>query len=152
MVKIVVWFSAPELSMDKPPESSWFCFAGSSVVRSGEIISQVFPVSSDLCTYWLPMYSLSELFLLISIGVFQLNLYSSYPSTGRGWIVFTKLLSTSYLHTFSAPCISEYIIFLVGCLKTLNPSPWPTAFQCLAEIPPAANDGPYQDPLSCKPP
>ena len=40
IAKIVQWFSAVELSRVSPPDSSCFCFAGSLVVRSGEIRSQ----------------------------------------------------------------------------------------------------------------
>jgi hypothetical protein len=39
----VVCISAAELSTVMPPDSSCFCFCGSFVVRSGEILSQVCP-------------------------------------------------------------------------------------------------------------
>jgi hypothetical protein len=47
IAKIVQWFSAVELSMVSPPDSSCFCLAGSFVVRSGEIRSQLSPRSFE---------------------------------------------------------------------------------------------------------
>ena len=47
MVNMVQWFSAPELSADNPPDSTWFCLVLSLVVRSGEILVQVLPISLD---------------------------------------------------------------------------------------------------------
>src|SRR5439155_17518153 len=47
IAKIVQWFSALELSTERPPDSSWFSFAGSFVVRSGEIRVQVSPRSDE---------------------------------------------------------------------------------------------------------
>src|SRR5262249_25339847 len=43
--KMVQWFSADELSTDNPPDSWWWSLAGSLVVRSGEMRSQVSPRS-----------------------------------------------------------------------------------------------------------
>ncbi len=54
MVMMVVWFSAPVASRVSPPLSPARCFSGSFVVRSGEMISHVFPPSLVLCTNWLP--------------------------------------------------------------------------------------------------
>ena len=45
MVKMVQWFSADELSTERPPDSACFCLTGSLVVRSGEMRSQVSPRS-----------------------------------------------------------------------------------------------------------
>src|ERR1051325_4526409 len=45
MAYTVQWFSAPELSTDRPPDLSCCSFAGSFVVRSGEIFSHVSPLS-----------------------------------------------------------------------------------------------------------
>src|SRR6266705_2033245 len=53
--KIVVCISAEELSTVMPPDSSCFCFSGSLVVRSGEILSQLCPWSRDRNKYWAPM-------------------------------------------------------------------------------------------------
>ena len=52
IAKIVQWFSAVELSMVSPPESICFCFAGSFVVRSGEIRSQLSPRSFERKRNW----------------------------------------------------------------------------------------------------
>src|SRR6185295_16937937 len=53
-VKIVVWFSALELSIDRPPDWRCFCLAGSLVVRSGEIFTQDSPWSRLRNRNWPP--------------------------------------------------------------------------------------------------
>src|SRR3954462_9620224 len=53
--KIVVWFSAEELSTVRPPDCCCFCFFGSLVERSGEIFSQESPRSRERKRNWLPM-------------------------------------------------------------------------------------------------
>src|SRR5437899_399116 len=45
MAKIVVCISADELSTVTPPDCSCFCFSGSFVVKSGEILSHFWPWS-----------------------------------------------------------------------------------------------------------
>ncbi len=50
MTKMVQWFSAPVASIVNPPLSDCFNFSGLLVVKSGEITSQVKPLSVDLCT------------------------------------------------------------------------------------------------------
>src|SRR5436305_8809983 len=47
IVKIVVWFSADELSTVSPPDFICCCFFGSLVERSGEIFSQESPRSRE---------------------------------------------------------------------------------------------------------
>src|SRR5664279_2729983 len=54
--KIVQWFSAAELSIDKPPDSSCFSLSGSFVVRSLEILTQVSPRLVVLYKYCAPIY------------------------------------------------------------------------------------------------
>jgi hypothetical protein len=49
-----VLFSAVELSIVRPPDSSWRCLAGSSVVRSGEIVCQESPRSDERWRYCEP--------------------------------------------------------------------------------------------------
>src|SRR5688500_10169620 len=79
MVKMVQWFSADVLSPVIPPLSSVFCFAGSLVLRSGEIRIQLRPSSVERYRYWLAMYKLykglpAEDFFFdkpVTIGVFQ---------------------------------------------------------------------------------
>ena len=49
IVRIVVWFSAPVPSFVMPPDSSYFCFSGSFVVRSGDSSSHAPPWSRLRC-------------------------------------------------------------------------------------------------------
>src|SRR2546428_8811530 len=53
--KIVVCISAEELSTVTPPDCSCFCFSGSLVVRSGEMRSQLSPLSRERKRNWAPM-------------------------------------------------------------------------------------------------
>ena len=73
IVKIVQWFSAVVLSTVRPPDSSWRCSAGSSVVRSPEIRFQVSPRSVERCRNCDPTYNRSPRPGLVTIGVFQLK-------------------------------------------------------------------------------
>src|ERR1043166_6128958 len=47
MAYTVQWFSAPELSTDRPPDLSCCSFAGSFVVRSGEIFCTVYAIGES---------------------------------------------------------------------------------------------------------
>ena len=49
-----VWFSAPVTSQVRPPLSRAFCLSGLLVVRSGEMICQLWPRSVLKCTYCEP--------------------------------------------------------------------------------------------------
>src|SRR3954471_19404407 len=88
--KIVVWFSAEELSTERPPDCCCFCFFGSLVVRSGEIFSQESPRSRERKRNCAPMYIVFGSFGLRWIGVFQLNRYGGSPAPGSGLIDFSS--------------------------------------------------------------
>ena len=107
IVKIVQWFSAPELSADKPPDSTWFCFNLSLVDKSGEIFVQVFPISFETCTNWLPANKRSGLWGLVVIGVFQLNRSFGSPLMAYGFTTLSCFSLVSKRQIASAPCISE---------------------------------------------
>src|SRR4051812_17115929 len=73
IVKIVVWFSAEELSTVRPPDLPCCCFLGSLVERSGEIFSQESPRSRERKRNCEPRKIVLGSFGLVWIGVFQLN-------------------------------------------------------------------------------
>ena len=69
---MVVCISADELSTVTPPDCSCFCFSGSLVVRSGEIRSQLCPLSPERKRNWAPRYTVPSEWWLAAMGVFQL--------------------------------------------------------------------------------
>src|SRR5438477_5406557 len=54
IVKRVQWFSALELSTERPPDSPCLSLAGSWVLRSGEMRSQLSPRSRERNRNWAP--------------------------------------------------------------------------------------------------
>src|SRR5436309_13946155 len=104
---MVVNASAVELSMVSPPDCSCCCLAGSLVVRSGLIFSQVFPLSRERNRYWAPMYTVRLSFGLGRMGEFQFQRYFGSPACSRGLMLDR---SNVFLWTRSAspPCLSTY--------------------------------------------